>query len=347
MVIFGAGASYDSAASLKPVPTYVEPMRPPLAKDLFSRRDEFAKYAQAYPPLPDVIDRLRGPNSNSIEAKLQSWRDEAESGKWPERFRQLAAVKYYLRDVLRYCTENWSAHVRSATNYGSLLDDIAKWHFDQKHKTPVCLVTLNYDLLLESALTRITSSPTFDYSAVDNYLTSHPVFSVFKLHGSINWARIVNVIVSDVHSPRDIIDRAAKLLTKPSDEFTISTDPSEVRQQHRLLVPAIAIPVQEKGTFECPDSHVVRLKSLIPEIRKILVIGWRGAEMHFLDHLRNGLNQLDALMVVDQDEAAANNIAVFLLKRLGRTIAQTRIEAFVGGFSDLIYTNRVEQFLYS
>jgi hypothetical protein len=173
-----------------------------------------------------------------------------------------------------------------------------------------------------------------------------PGILCFKLHGSINWARIVNVIVSDVHTPRDIINRAAKLRTKPSDEFTISTDPLEVRQQHRLLVPAIAIPVQEKGTFECPNSHVMQLESLIRGIRKILVIG-RGAEMHFLDRLRNGLNQVDALMAVDQNGPAANNIAMSLLQRLGRTTEQTRIEAFDGGFSDLIYTSRVEQFLYS
>src|SRR5690348_3611040 len=167
MVIFGAGASYDSAASLRPGINF--PQRPPLANDLFHHRDEFGQYAQKYTPLSNVIERLRGRNSN-VEAVLQRWRDEGEADKWPERLRQLMAVKYYLRDVLTYCTDRWSSRVCSATNYGPLLDDIGKWHFDQKQVNPVSLVTFNYDRLLDLAIQRAALAPTFG-ATINSYLT--------------------------------------------------------------------------------------------------------------------------------------------------------------------------------
>jgi hypothetical protein len=50
------------------------------------------------------------------------------------------------------------------------------------------------------------------------------------------------------------------------------------------LYPALAIPVIQKDdtSFACPSHHLNTLKSVIPRVRKLLVIGWRGQEEHFL-----------------------------------------------------------------
>jgi hypothetical protein len=41
MIIFGAGASYDSAPYHPPLSGTITPNRPPLADELFSNREEF------------------------------------------------------------------------------------------------------------------------------------------------------------------------------------------------------------------------------------------------------------------------------------------------------------------
>ena len=51
----------------------------------------------------------------------------------------------------------------------------------------MCLVTFNYDTLLEHALAK-QFNRTFD--VLDDYVSS-PEYKVFKLHGSQNWGRRV------------------------------------------------------------------------------------------------------------------------------------------------------------
>ena len=50
-----------------------------------------------------------------------------------------------------------------------------------------------------------------------------------------------------------------------------------------LIFPAMAIPIQEKLSFECPEEHVKALKASISKCGRILVIGWRGPEQPFLE----------------------------------------------------------------
>jgi hypothetical protein len=54
----------------------------------------------------------------------------------------------------------------------------------------------------------------------------------------------------------------------------------------KLLVPALTVPVQQKGAFELPDAHRDLLAEALSSgsgILKVLTIGWRGGERHFLD----------------------------------------------------------------
>ena len=46
--------------------------------------------------------------------------------------------------------------------------------------------------------------------------------------------------------------------------------------------PAIALPVETKNELEFPDTHLTALRRIIPEVTKILIVGWRGTEEHFL-----------------------------------------------------------------
>ena len=56
--------------------------------------------------------------------------------------------------------------------------------------------------------------------------------------------------------------------------------------------PPIAIPVENKSHFACPQVFVEQLVQVLPHFTKILVVGWRASERHFLNLLGNRLTGL-------------------------------------------------------
>ena len=67
----------------------------------------------------------------------------------PESQREFASVRYYLCELLREVTSKWLTQTNGVTNYAPLLKDILRFN---KFGEQVCMVTFNYDLLLDSAL---------------------------------------------------------------------------------------------------------------------------------------------------------------------------------------------------
>ena len=84
-------------------------------------------------------------------------------------------------------------------------------------------------------------------------------------------------------------------------------------------MPALAIPLVAKMDFECPKSHADVLRDSIPEVSKLLVIGWRGAERHFLDllSLLSGGKKIPGLVVAG-DRGRASEVMVGLSKASDR-----------------------------
>lgn len=297
MVIFGAGASYDSSTNFRPpesqssVVTPGPPpgpwnprefWRPPLATQLFADPNGlFGEIVKKYGKLKPILPRLQNPSSRGVEAELESLQRQGEGD--PERKRQLFAVRYYLRDLLTKITDEWLAQTNGVTNYGMLLDQI---RLAGKPTEPICLVTFNYDLLLDRAL-----EDSFDYKKPQTpaeQFNAHPRFKLFKPHGSVDWGKFV--IVPDHRKLRyDTIIELADTI-ELSREFTYAGT-TETYPQDRSVFPALAIPFQTKteDTFEWPDSHRAYLEELLPSVTKILTIGWQAKEAHFLQMLRDGL----------------------------------------------------------
>jgi hypothetical protein len=106
------------------------------------------------------------------------------------------------------------------------------------------------------------------------------------------------------------------------------------------LFPAIAIPVETKRAFECPNNHLECLRDHLGAVRKILIIGWRGTEAHFLELLREGLtNEAHVEAVVggnDESEAVLARINNAGIKIVG---ASTPF-----GFTDCVIRREAERF---
>jgi hypothetical protein len=343
MVVFGAGASYDSI-DVKPPGTgnpgwaINEEFRPPLAADLFGFRALFADVMGRLRTLRPIIPILRRTGGKNIETVLRGLQDEAVE--YPERHRQLMAVRYYLQVALWQCTYRWIEAAKNVTNYEALLDQINRWH----HGEPVSLVTFNYDTLLENAMPTVGLTIT----RMEDYVFANPGYQVFKLHGSTDWARIVakdgTYASGNAWSiVQEHIDLAASL--KITENFVrITQYPCGLWENRVGLVPAIAIPVEQKSYFECPKSHLDQLKRMLPAVDKLLFVGWRATEEHFLTLLKDHLKGSLSVQVVAGSEAEARLI---MLRLHGGLLSELDIHWHYApsGFTDFVVNRRVDELL--
>jgi hypothetical protein len=342
-VIFGAGASYDSNPSrqLNVVPT-AEAYRPPLANDLFGDRVLFAESIARFERLHPIIPRLRNIGRKTVESVLQELQNEANDD--PERLRQLAAVRYYLHTMLWDCEARWRAEAKGISNYKSLLDQI---RHRRKGREIICLATFNYDTLLEDALPGLGLT----LQAMSDYVAGHPHYRVVKLHGSINWAHPVEGAI-EYRNPGAAwqvveahIERIKEL--RIANTFVrVASHPCGV-QDGVGLFPAIAIPLEAKGSFECPQEHLKFLCEHLARTDRLLLIGWRATEAHFLDLLGKHLPGRVRALIVAGNEAEAVNIGRRLESKLKESLIELSFERAPGGFSDLIINNRGQAILES
>jgi hypothetical protein len=103
-------------------------------------------------------------------------------------------------------------------------------------------------------------------------------------------------------------------------------------QDGRVVFPAISIPVQDKDEFTCPENHINALAEVLPQVTKVLTVGWRATEADFLRMIGSpltGLPQASALMVVSGDQAGAAETALNLKRFPG-------VISMVTGFTGLI-----------
>lgn len=295
LVIFGAGASYDSVPHLPP-PTlghsepHIREERPPLANQLFEDRPLFVRAMERFPACIPLIPSLRG-QGVMVENRLSEIRSQAAT--FPERHRQLAAIRFYLRLALWECQDKWHEIHRGITNYSALLDEIERWRYQAGEQ--VCFVTFNYDTMLERAMQSVLQ---ITFPEMTAYL-SQKSYSLIKLHGSINWGREVEGIASShSYNEQRLVSDAVEITPKVGNKYRVFNNPRAVHDGSVLLFPALSIPVAKKDEFSCPSDHVNALKLMLPNVDKVITIGWRATEADFLTLLKGYLTDRTELMIV-------------------------------------------------
>jgi hypothetical protein len=279
MVVFGAGASFDSS-DYQGHPDG----KPPLAQELFGVRPLFSRIAARYPACPPLVDELRQAAARQppllIEGVLRDLQERATDD--PEMRRQLVALRFYLREVIAEHTTSWLAAVGGITNYVTLLREIGRWR--NAHKEQVVLVTFNYDEMIEAAL--------YGQLAISRGGGETPVWYVerddwklCKLHGSTNWIRLVP------HHSRGVDERNNDVTIQMADQLDLASGDVVAGVAGtsftlgRVAVPALAVPTDGKSTFETHPSHVAAFEAAIPDVTRLLIIGWRASEQHTLEML--------------------------------------------------------------
>jgi hypothetical protein len=206
----------------------------------------------------------------------------------------------------------------------------------------VCLVTFNYDLLLDSALYSFGFKP----RAPEEHLDSHPILKLFKLHGSVDWCRLVDLPDGTRLSPQGLIETADTIRLTDTFVRGIAVEPTMMFTYGKPISPAIAIPVQTKTEhyFECPITHRTYLAEMLPNITKILIVGWQAREAHFLGMLRSNVPRLRHVMVVARNAPEAEAILRYFVHQIGISISTDNVFVARGGFTDFIVNHEGHEF---
>lgn len=311
LVVFGAGASYDSDPDHPPRPGYsppnIEYHRPPLANSLFDNRPQFLTAMQLFPECQPLIPRLR---KEGVVVEQELAKIETEATEYPERHRQLTAIRYYLRSALLDCQNRWRGIHHGITNYATFLDEIERWRFQNNEQ--ICFVTFNYDTMLEDSMAQVLHLQIRDMDSYRNWDN----YSLFKLHGSLNWGRTIEGIKREIGAPSQFYSYLMKSPTPGRIALGVYQlcDPQMRPQPDRggMLYPALSIPVQKKDEFSCPYDHIRALAAILPKVTKMITIGWRASEDEFLKMLLAsrsalvpGIRQAVQLLVVTGSKEGA------------------------------------------
>ena len=244
----------------------------------------------------------------SIEKKLAEI--QLQAAEFPPAYRELNAIRYYLHFALGDCQDAWRTKHEGITNFSTFLREIERWRFESKER--VCYVTFNYDTMLEEAMSQVLRFQPRDMSG---YVRDD--FSLFKLHGSINWGLVVDGIQhpgNNVPYPyQDLIELIAPGNPFLTRRYRVCTPEMGPTPDRVVLFPALSIPVENKDEFSCPAEHVTALERTLPSVTKLITIGWRATETEFLTRLREsrsevtpGIKQTLRLFVVSGTQEGVN-----------------------------------------
>lgn len=362
LVVLGAGASYDCypwldhdldrqirvPPELSEEPLRAQDVRRPLTQELFGNRRSFARFINDYSAVRPLVMRLRATDgTTALEDELADYSAKVEDH--PMRQRHLTAMRFYLRDVLWLCTEGMLSVDADAglTNHVHLVQTLYEWA--ERHDEHVCCVSFNYDTLLEQACHDVWG---FLKSKLEYYV-QEPRFSVLKPHGSMDWGRDPVVDGNPHHIGGDRVSGARTAIESVShnSRFTpvrVLTDPFSRRNQSGGTIPAMAPPVRDKTDFAWPDEQQAFFKGLQGgKVSRLITIGWRGADKHFVDLLTATFSgsALPTLVVTGGPEAESE--ATQVVQKLGLASANDGDYAipWPGGFSRLIRDRFLEEWL--
>ena len=100
-------------------------------------------------------------------------------------------------------------------------------------------------------------------------------------------------------------------------------------------------PVETKSGFECPSDHLECLRVHLGRVTKILIVGWRATEKHFLDLLSGVVTDKIPVQVVAANQTAAAEVFSHL-DFAGISVVG---EAVDRGFTEYVVSREAERFL--
>jgi hypothetical protein len=338
VVLLGAGASKDAASPDANLSDELAP--PPLANELFGTPwgDILRLYPRVQAVAPLIRDAMKGLGeagevraAQGLEDFLRTAIKESPHEHLQAAYRQ---IPFYLQHVLYRVSEDYG---EDPDNYFRLVHTILA------SVRRVEFVTLNYDTLLDRALTAVTNRP---FDSIGAYVAYN--WSLTKLHGSINWN--VDIAGSEGYGPsrldlvaapghwettatRGFIENFEEFIDDHGGLASLTVDNARIEvagpeegltdmrggDERRLRYPALAVPLGPDDTLICPEQHRDHLARSLRERDTIdlLVIGYSGLDQQVLSLFARSERELGHLAVICRDQTTSNDAAQAIESRLG------------------------------
>jgi hypothetical protein len=208
----------------------------------------------------------------------------------------------------------------------------------------VTFVTLNYDDLFDRRV--------FIHGALESmgsYLGAGRNWALIKLHGSINWGRLVvngpsslaptdPVLAQTYANLGDHIDLHDEIVLRAHAEIRDARVEGEHDVPLRLYYPALAAPLGAEDELVCPPEHVAYLKEVTGHYDPldVLVIGYSGLDQEVMKLLSWGGRSIRSLTVVSDTDEHAKETALRMTKgvRVMPAPGQNEVTRISGGFTN-------------
>ena len=339
-VIVGAGASHD----VHNQGWYVNDGRwkPPLAADLFNiaENEVYAQIMRDYPGAGVLASDLGPSVSAGVVGMEQTLREYADTDDTTilGHFRHIPP---YLRDLL----------YRASTEYTTVPSCYLDLAIELLWRSPheLLFLVLNYDNLLESALTLYDSTLTF--SSIGDFVRRERGLLVVKLHGSIDWFKPIGPGQPDWLAR---VSQASQfdIFAKPKeDQIVVRGGVSTARNCEQgpgeWLYPLLTAPLAGKDVDDmvCPLSHINEAMRFLADCKKFLIIGTSGLDEDILGLLRHGVAGPPALVHVVTENS---KVSAEVWERFARVSAFAKIleppVAYESGFRTYLTSRDFQRF---
>lgn len=306
IVVVGAGASLDCAVPGFPGATD-NLWLPPLTKDLFASRGSFLGILQEYPYAISAATEFVRRNTLGEKLQIEAFLRERKEARNHIHQREFHHVVLYLQRLFWEISRRYFLHRRHGNAYLDLLTQIHS-RSPQDGFSDVCLVSMNYDLLLDLAVETKFGVP---LSRIDLFLDFYPRWSLVKFHGSVNWAIQVKVDrertvqrVKTFDFVKPFVD-ANMAAVEPADSPIMVVDPEQIMggQKDSIFYPALSVPVLGKYQPVCPENQIHALRrALSADEIALLIIGFSARDKDIMDELKSCWPRLQWLNVVNGDK---------------------------------------------
>ncbi len=290
LIIFGAGASFDSIHSYYDINNDDNNVwKPPLANEIFSNRYKFI----------ELVNEFKGAMSlkseivlhNDLEEYFQELWEFASENKDELTYSKLINTQYYFQRLFMEISDNYS--LLGNSNYDVITNFAYK--YSKKINEDVLFVSFNYDLLLDYAIERILN---IKFKDINDYI-KHPI-KYIKPHGSCNWfinfkrlmgsGAVYNMGGTNKNAFMNSL--YIKKVSNKTIEWNLENKivlRKNFYENSDIGLPQLLIPLKKKDDFIMPSEHLSVLEENLPKVDDILIVGWKGTEAKFVGLLNKHL----------------------------------------------------------
>lgn len=288
-------------------------------------------YPKAYTAIGTMRNRFGAGDTITLEGMLRELKESKEQSK----LGQFKQMPLYLQHLFSEICLNYCRH---PMNYATLVSETSRSDISE-----VAYITLNYDLFLETALNRENGQI---FNSIDDYIPTDKNWIYAKLHGSINWGKKIKAqaLRNNGDHINALLDNVERLSLETDLEAEIEIDASyKERPSHVLhMYPAMTVPVDNKYEFNCPTSHINRLKAFLKDCTNFLIIGVSGKDKDLLDLLRTHVSHVNLVCMVGGKHVSD---AQMRFKEAIPQFSSAGWRMYDDGFSSFLASRNLEPFI--